>query len=223
MQLFLIRHAESENNARPPYQRVEDPSITAVGRLQAESLGRWIRALRTDVLVTSPFRRTLQTSRMMVDGSGPAELMVWHDVFERGGCYAGHPDIGVRGCPGLGRSSIQGELPLATVDDSISEDGWWIGRGMETDQETRARAVAVVSRFADTFGERNASVVAVLHADLIRVMLSEMLAGVADPRQFGPLRNAGITKVDYDGDRWRLDWLNSVSHLPPRLITGIEW
>lgn len=223
MQLFLIRHAESENNARPPYQRVEDPSITAIGRLQADSLSRWIRALRTDALVTSPFRRTLQTSRLMLDGLGSAEQMVWHDVFECGGCYAGHPDVGVRGCPGLGRSSIQGELPLATVDDSISEEGWWVGREKETDQETEARAAAVVRRFAETFGDRNASVVAVLHADLIRVMLSGMLHGVADPRQFGPLRNTGITKVDFDGNSWRLDWLNSVSHLPPRLITGIEW
>ena len=36
MQLYLIRHAESENNARPEHDRVEDPSITTLGRRQAE-------------------------------------------------------------------------------------------------------------------------------------------------------------------------------------------
>jgi len=223
MQLYLIRHAESENNARLPYQRVEDPSITAVGRLQADSLSRWLNTLPIDVLVTSPFRRALQTSRQILDDGRSLRSMVWHDVFECGGCFAGHGQTEIRPRPGLGRSLIQQELPTAQVDDTIGEAGWYVGRVKETDEETRVRAAAATRRFAETFGDSNVSVVAVLHADFIRTMLSHMLLGVADAHRFGPLRNTGITKVDLTDGGWRLDWLNSVSHLPPKLITGVEW
>jgi 2,3-bisphosphoglycerate-dependent phosphoglycerate mutase len=223
MQLYLIRHAESENNARPAYQRVEDPSITPVGRLQAEALAQWTRSMKIDVLVTSPFRRSLQTSRMVSEVSQPGEAMIWHDVFERGGCYLGYGNTNIQGRPGLGRSSIQTELPIAKIDDSITEAGWWAGKGKETDEETEHRAGAVIRRFVETFGPSGTSVIAVLHADFIRTMLAQMLHPTADANLFGPLRNTGITKVDFDGQRWRLDWLNSVSHLPHRLITGVEW
>lgn len=223
MQLFLIRHAESENNARPAYQRVEDPSITAVGRLQAEALAQWTRSLKIDVLITSPFRRSLQTSRMVVESSAPTEALIWHNVFERGGCYLGYGDTNIQPRPGLGRSSIMNELPAAKIDETITEEGWWAGQLKETDQETEQRAGVVINRLIDTFGDSGKNVIAVLHADFIRTMLAQMLHPAADAVQFGPLRNTGITKVDFNGQRWRLDWLNSVSHLPVKLITGVEW
>lgn len=223
MQLYLIRHAESENNARPHYLRVEDPALTPVGRLQSDALAQWIRSLKIDALVTSPFRRSLQTSRIVGDLCKPAEAMVWHDVFERGGCYCGFGDSDVEGRPGLGRSSILLELPTAVVDTSISEEGWWSGRAKETEQETLCRAAVVIDRLVERFSGSEKNVVAVLHADFIRTMLVQMLHPTADATLFGPLRNTGITKVDFDGSRWRLDWLNSVSHLPVRLITGVQW
>jgi 2,3-bisphosphoglycerate-dependent phosphoglycerate mutase len=223
MQLYLIRHAESENNARPAYQRVEDPSITPVGRLQAEALAQWTRSLKIDVLITSPFRRSLQTSRMVLESSKPTEAFIWHNVFERGGCYLGYGNTDIQPRPGLGRSLIMNELPLAVLDDTITEEGWWVGKQKETDEETELRAGLVINRLVETFGDSGKNIIAVLHADFIRTMLAQMLSPGADANQFGPLRNTGITKVDYSGDRWRLDWLNSVSHLPVKLITGVEW
>lgn len=223
MQLYLIRHAESENNARPAYQRVEDPSITPVGRLQAEALAQWARSLTIDVLITSPFRRSLQTSRMVLESSKPTKAMIWHDVFERGGCYLGYGDNNIQPRPGLGRSLIMNELPLAVLDETITEEGWWVGKQKETDEETELRADNVINRLIETFGDSGKNIIAVLHADFIRTMLAQMLHPAADANQFGPLRNTGITKVDFNGQRWRLDWLNSVSHLPVKLITGVEW
>jgi 2,3-bisphosphoglycerate-dependent phosphoglycerate mutase len=223
MQLYLIRHAESENNARPAYMRVEDPAITPVGRLQAEALAQWCRTLKIDVLITSPFRRTLQTTRIVSDIAKPAEAMVWHDVFERGGCYCGHGDKGVAGRPGLGRSSILTEWPIAIVDQSIGEEGWWFGRERETDDEALCRAGVVIERLIRTFQGTDKNIVAILHADFIRNLLVQMLHPLADASRFGPLRNTGITKVDFRDSQWQLDWLNSVSHLPARLITGVEW
>ena len=42
VQLYLIRHGQSENNARPEHLRVEDAELTDLGHQQAEQLAPWI-------------------------------------------------------------------------------------------------------------------------------------------------------------------------------------
>ncbi len=82
----------------------------------------------------------------------------------------------------------------------------------------------MIGRLTETYGDSPQQiVVAILHADFIRTMLAQMLVSAADANLFGPLRNTGITKVNFADNRWQLDWLNSVSHLPMKLVTGVEW
>ncbi|TWU48211.1 histidine phosphatase family protein [Rubripirellula reticaptiva] len=225
MQLYLIRHAESENNARAAYLRVEDPGITAVGRLQCQHLALWIKSLSIDHLITSPFLRTLQTTRYVTDVNR-ADVQVWHDVFERGGCFRGHGPDATEGGIGLGRADVirhvVDDANRCTVDSTIKETGWWGGQRRETDDEACARAGKVVKRLSATFGSSGQAVVAIIHADFKRALLAQMLNASVDPRIFGALRNTGISKLDFDGDRWTLDWFNSVTHLPHKLITGNE-
>lgn len=225
MQLYLIRHAESENNARPAYQRVEDPAITARGHLQADHLAGWTKTLKIDALIASPFRRTLQTTRPIVEAM-PLRLHVWHDIYERGGCFRGHLPGKEEGAVGLGRGDI---VRLASarpddcvLDETILDSGWWGGKPKESQAEAVARALAVTRRFAETFGNNGQTVVVVTHADFKRLLLGTMLPGHVDPEALGPMRNTGITKVNFDGASWKLDWFNSVSHLPAGLITGCE-
>jgi len=224
MQLYLIRHAESENNAKPPHLRVEDPAITAVGRLQAEHLANWMQSLRMDVLITSPVRRALQTTRYIRE-STDQHVHVWANVFEEGGIYRGHGPDAVEGGPGLGREDVIRHLvndeTHCSLDETIVESGWWAGRRRETAEEATLRAQLVLCRLLDTF-DNGQVVVMVIHADFKRKLLMEMIGVVHNPQQFGKLRNTGITKLDHDGQRWQLDWFNSVSHLPARLITGNE-
>ncbi len=225
MQLYLIRHAESENNAKPEHLRQEDPPLSATGRRQAECLAQWTRSLKMDVLITSPFLRTLQTTRMVVEATSQ-QVHVWHDVFERGGCYPGHGPDAKQGASGLGRSQIRQQAcddeRKCVIDDTIGEDGWWSGRDRESDEQAVLRASVVTERLRATFGNSDKHVVAVIHADLKRLMLAEMLRPNIDPLHLGPLRNTGITKLDYNGSRWTLDWFNSVSHLPGPLVGSGE-
>lgn len=222
MQLYLIRHAESENNAKPPYARVEDPPITAVGKLQSEFLASWLRTLQIDALITSPFRRTLQTTRYLLNVA-PQRLHVWHDVFERGGCFRGHGPDATEGGPGLGRSEIQRLIDHddCQIDESISESGWWGSKDRETNDEVVARAKQVLGRLEQSFDSGQA-VVVITHADFKRCLLTEILGNVIDIDCVGLLRNTGVTKLVYEHSRWSVQWLNSVTHLPPKLITGKE-
>lgn len=224
MQLYLIRHAESENNAKPVYERVEDPPITAVGRLQATHLADWLKTMRFDELITSPVLRALQTTRHITEATG-RHVHVWADVFEEGGIYAGHGPEAIKGSMGLSRSDVIRHVSAdqtCTLDDSIVESGWWGGRDRETPEQAMDRAKAVKGRLIDTFGSSKKSVVAIIHADFKRKLLSQILGSKVDPREFGNLCNTGITKLTRVSERFQLEWFNSVSHLPAKLITGNE-
>ena len=52
MRLYLIRHAQSENNARPEHERVEDPGLTELGARQIDHLvaAELLPGLSTDLL-----------------------------------------------------------------------------------------------------------------------------------------------------------------------------
>ncbi|WP_430453185.1 histidine phosphatase family protein [Rhodopirellula europaea] len=246
MQLLLVRHAESENNAKPVHNRVCDPSITARGRLQADCLGKWMSGLAIDQLITSPFLRTLETTRSILQHAhAPPRrypVSVWHDVFENGGCYHGHHEKNFAGAPGLNQSAIQSffqeiaaqfpdrDPPPLTLDPEIDESGWWGGKDRELPEEMQARSLAVIKRFEQTFaqqpdeeilGDREDPVVVLIaHADFLREMLSQMLAGRVAMDAIGPIPNTSITSLQWSTMGWKLTSLNSVTHLPPRLVTG---
>lgn len=107
--LYLIRHAESENNAKPVHERVPDPGLTRYGRLQADCLAEWMQTLPLDVLVSSPFRRTLATA-LPILARRKFPVQVWHDIFENGGCYHGHDPASFVGAAGMNREQIESFL-----------------------------------------------------------------------------------------------------------------
>ncbi|MCO8122742.1 histidine phosphatase family protein [Stieleria sp. TO1_6] len=224
MQLYMIRHAESANNALPSYQRVEDPAITAVGRLQAQHLADWLKTLTADVMITSPFLRTLQTAVPVLNATD-YRLDIWHDVFERGGCFRGFDEATLAGAMGMGKSEILRAMgnhaPRCLLDETIDDNGWWGGRDRETEPAAQQRAEQVCQRLLKSFTE-NQIVVLLIHADLKRLLLTEMMQGDVNVARLGPIRNVGITKVNRVAGSWQLDYFNSVSHLPAKLITGNE-
>ena len=73
MELYLIRHAQSLNNALPEEQRVEDPGLTELGLQQADCLGKWIGTLALTKVITSPFRRALETAKRIHTDSNSRE------------------------------------------------------------------------------------------------------------------------------------------------------
>lgn len=222
MHLYLIRHAESENNARPDHERVEDPSITERGVLQADSLADWMATHPMDMLVSSPFRRALQTAAPVALRTS-SKVEVWCDIYERGGCYSGWLESDRRGALGLGQRDILQLIPRAELETEISDNGWWGGRPREQDDEAQLRAVAVRHKLESRFGETQARIAVITHAEFQRMLLEQLLTGQnIDVAQFGPICNAGLTYLDFVAGTWRLQWLNAVTHIPSPLITGAK-
>ncbi len=84
-------------------------------------------------------------------------------------------------------------MPEATIDTSILETGWWGSRKRETHQEAVARAELVEKRFIQTL-QRCEVLVAVIHADFKRLLLTQMLRGITDAAALGPMRNTELPK-----------------------------
>ena len=81
MAIYFIRHGQSEFNAAFNGKidpMIFDPALTKLGLEQAESARVNILALGIDRVITSPFKRAIQTAKIMFDGISPIEIQIGH-------------------------------------------------------------------------------------------------------------------------------------------------
>ena len=211
MQLFLIRHAQSQNNALPESQRVSDPGITDLGGQQARALAEHLRDAEIDVLLTSAFRRAMQTMQFIAE-LRDQPVSIWTDLFEQGGCYSGHVDL--RGAPGMNREEIEMDFPNFAVPDDIGDGGWWNSKPYESWEQATDRAKRIVRRLKNDFGDTDQTVACLSHADFKALLLTEML-GNNHPQWTGSydLRNTGVTILSFENNQFDVVSLNDTSHL----------
>lgn len=70
MELYLLRHAEAEADAASDRER----RLTPKGEGQARAVGEFCRrqSIRPDLVLTSPYRRTVQTAGLVAEALGGA-------------------------------------------------------------------------------------------------------------------------------------------------------
>ena len=207
MQLYLIRHAQSQNNALPEEQRVEDPPITAIGHRQAEHLAEAVAKLGLTHLVTSPFRRTLETTEHLrrVTGLSP---IVRKELHELGGCVRGHTAIGLTGAPGMTRIQIDKEFGGYEIAPEIDGQGWWAEQPFETYEAALQRAANLLASTRREFAGTDARVAYVMHADIKLLVLDCFHSEPLDTPY-----NTSITHVHVDAEAPRIVSYNRVDHL----------
>lgn len=214
MEVFLIRHAQSLNNARPEADRVADPSLTDLGHEQAHRLALWARSLRLTRLITSPFLRALQTTEKIRDVTGmtPEVRTVLH---EQGGCYSGHTPKERVGQPGMTRWEIEQQFPGFSVDSGIDGQGWWKRKPYEAWQQAALRAGLLLQRTREEFGTSPNRVAYVMHADIKLLLLQHFHRG-----ELPTAKNAAVTRIVFTPMNVHVSEYNCVEHLPRLLVTG---
>lgn len=213
MELYLIRHAQSANNAKPEADRVADPPLTDIGQQQASHLAVWVNSLKLTRLTTSPFLRTLQTTDKIAAETGlRPEVRI--QLHEQGGCYSGHLPFKRIGQPGLTRSEIGQAFPGFDVEVELDGEGWWRSQPYESKDQARRRARSLLQSTRDEFARSSERVGYVMHAD-IKVLLLESFH--TDPLEV-PF-NTSVTRVSITPDQVRLVEYNRVDHLPADLVT----
>ena len=154
MELFLIRHGQSTNNALTDWtQRVDDPLLTTSGEQQAERTAlhlasglhlhpteRGTAKPVLDRLYCSPMIRAMQTADAIARAVGVAP-QVWVDIHEVGGIYLDHGERKV-GYPGRTRSELAQRFPGCILAPELTEQGWW-NRDFEEMHAGHGRAAGV--------------------------------------------------------------------------------
>lgn len=211
-QLLLVRHGQSANNAAPPEQRVHDTPLTDLGKIQAERLGPQLAATTPiDQLLTSPFLRTLQTTKPIAEACGLTPT-VRTGLHETGGCYAGHSPAEMVGKPGMTAGEINRAFPGYAVPDDIDEDGWWKSKRPETVDEAARRAAAQLDRLRAEFTGTDTVVACIAHADFIMWFLTAALDGWPGHDQ-APIPNTSVTRLNVTPTSAELILDRSTTHL----------
>jgi broad specificity phosphatase PhoE len=246
MELYLIRHGQSKNNAHDDAHVHADPDLTELGHRQADRLAAWLSACNDSEAMTrrsvrdplrkdhhpvklthiyvSPMRRALQTALPLMQTFG-VQPVVHPTIYEAGGLFERTTEGGIRPYRGMGAAEIRAEFPGYVLDDSITDDGWYTLDREEMLAECHLRA----DQFAQMLRQqvatdeywRRTSVAMVSHGMFIDcLLLSLMGVGPHNRQSYFWVYNTSITRVDLQRDGYAIiRAVNRVPHLPHEMIT----
>ena len=240
MELFIIRHGQSGNNALANIRdRSVDPPLTDLGERQAEMLGEFVargenqelsrettgntkyelrHGLGITSLFTSPMYRSLQTVQPVSRASGLAPR-IWVDIHEEGGMFLNHGgDEGLVGYPGRTRSEILAEFPDYVLPTSFDETGWW-NKDHEDPASLLVRATKVSEQLRE-MAKTEDRVAIITHGAFMNALLNAIFGQISEGHMYYRHHNTAISRFYMDGDgRFEVLYLNSTVHLNPESIS----
>ena len=240
MELFIIRHGQSGNNALANIRdRSVDPPLTDLGERQAEMLGEYVargenqelsrettgntkyelrHGLGITSLFTSPMYRSLQTVQPVSRASGLAPR-IWVDIHEEGGMFLNHSsDEGLVGYPGRTRSEILAEFPDYVLPTSFDETGWW-NKDHEDPASLLVRATKVSEQLRE-MAKTEDRVAIITHGAFMNALLNAIFGQISEGHMYYRHHNTAISRFYVDGDgRFEILYLNSTVHLNPESIS----
>lgn len=250
MELYIIRHAQSENNALwaetgTSDGRRSDPSITDVGHKQARLLADFLAKGDPDQepnrfaqrhnrggfglthLYTSLMIRSVVTAGYVAERTG-LPLHGWPEVHERGGLHETDERTGEEtGVAGPNRAYFAAEYPHLVLPDTLGEEGWW-SRPPEDISDSMPRALGVWEALQARHGGTDDRVAVVSHGGFFQSLLMTLL-GMDDSSPFKTsitgqvwfgMSNTAISRIELTNGNGAVRYINRVDHLPSELITG---
>lgn len=245
MELYIIRHGQSTNNAvmEDRKLRVADPPLTEAGHRQAHLLAQYFKDSvniedivlmptederrlngsrhRITHLYCSAMHRAMQTAKPLGETLG-LRPEVWIDIHEHGGIWIDEDGAQVAK-PGLTRAQMLAEFPDYQLPDSVTDEGWWSHDGEESLELTYVRAERVAEALLDrahSIDGKHDRVALVTHGTFIDCLIKALLNRGRDDTHYHWHYNTGVTRLDFRERGLRLmRYINRVSHLPLEIVT----
>ena len=222
MQLLIIRHAQSANNANMD-ARVADPPLTELGQAQAARLSEAPGLFAgIDLLYVGPMRRTLQTAAPLAEATS-LSARVFTGLHEWGGIWE-ERDGAISHLPGLGRAEMSAIIPEVELPDDVLESGWWQGELDSTRHDailahSRQNAESFLSYMAERYPQ-GTRVAVVTHGGYGSNLMEVALDIDLHPERVRFLQNnTGHALIEFDGEHGLMRWHNRIDHLPAELVT----
>ena len=184
-EIWLIRHGETAWSLSGQHTGRTDLPLTAVGKREAEELGRYLAGRPFALVLTSPLQRAHETCRLAGYG-GVAQIEP--DLCEWDyGAYEGRTS-----------AQIQESVPGWTIWESPVPQG-------ETIQQVAARASRVIERAAKAGGH----VALFAHGHLLRILTACWLGLPPDAGRLFALGTASVSVLGYEREtrviaRWNI-------------------
>ncbi|MGB0383740.1 MAG: histidine phosphatase family protein [Ardenticatenaceae bacterium] len=245
MTLYLIRHAQSVNNAI--YLRtgsykggVPDPDLTEIGHQQAQRLAQLLADESAEPrknpfsnqtgfglthLYCSLMTRTIQSAMYIAEACG-LRLTALDNTFERGGISQLNED-GIRvGLPGPKRHYFEERFPTLILPESMDKAGWYGSRPFETESMFVERMKKVVPEILNRHAGTEDSVALVAHGRFIDQFVNQLMGVERHPNNYATpwkvnwaFHNTSISRIDFAMDCTLVIYLNRIDHLSADLIT----
>ena len=245
--LYLIRHAQSENNViwdgRGDHQpgRKVDPEITAAGYRQAEVLSAHLTHPESEPrqhpfqaateshfglthVYCSLMTRSILTAKHITDASG-LPLQAMPDIFEKHGIYDLDEQGNMHDVPGPDRDYFNQRFPDLGLPDDFNDSGWW-SRPVEDDARFLQRMKKVVADVRLRMAGTDDHVAMVVHGDFLDQFVNELMGVVRHQPNYDShwvgnwtFHNTSISRIDFLQDAASVVYLNRTDHLPNELIT----
>ncbi|HSQ26244.1 MAG TPA: histidine phosphatase family protein [Anaerolineales bacterium] len=249
MQLYFIRHAQSQNNALYDQTgssngRHSDPEITAAGWKQAQILADFLTTTGTGApsnvfdphnrmgfqfthLYCSLMVRSIQTGRVMSKALN-LPLVALADLHEGGGIFHKDETSGeLSGLPGYDEAYFQQHYPELVLPTNMNKNGWW-NRPFEDYAQRSERAARVLKLLLSLHASSEDRIALISHGGFYNYFLGEIL-GISSnanserepdaPEVWLTMNNVAITRMDWTPEETRLIYHNRVDFLPTELIT----
>ncbi len=247
MQLYIIRHCQSENNALwlrtgSSDGRLADPPLTELGHKQAAQLAQFMagqrgsgtvseddpldrRGIELTHLYCSLMIRSIETGQYIADALG-LPLVAREDIHERGGIYLEDPNTNQKnGLPGLDTERLSRQFPAVTPPDSLGPAGWW-NRPYENRQAAHLRAHSFLQWLLAAHDGTDDRVGIVTHGGFSQSLFSALFGVSHLQTNLGKNReiwlkfnNGSVTRFDFFEDVVRLAYQNRVDFIPEYLLS----
>jgi len=164
--------------------------------------------------------RAMATGSLVARACG-LRLTALEDLHESGGVYHEDETSGERsGRGGQTRAYFAENFPDCDLPECVTDDGWW-NRPWESAELRLARAKRLWSDLLARHGATDDRVAIVSHGAFYNYLLAVIL-NLPDPeasQHWFEISNCGITRIDVDGERIGVRYMNRVDFLPPELIS----
>lgn len=203
--IYIIRHCQTDGNAKKIFQGYTDCDINAVGEAQISLLAKRFSEIQLDSVYSSPLIRAYKTAKSVADTQNLTVTEVLDLIELNGGVYDGmtysdiaamHPEF----------SDMWANHP----EDFAPSNG-------ETMRHSYDRIYDAVLHLAEQNSGK--TIACVTHGAVLRCLLCRLLYNDISRLSDVPFgSNTAVTLLEYDeNEKFKIDFMNDASHLPQEL------
>jgi 2,3-bisphosphoglycerate-dependent phosphoglycerate mutase len=240
MQVYFIRHAQSENNALwdrtgSNKGRSNDPALTALGQTQAGLLANFLKEVReagqndgrdprnwpifplTHIYCSLMIRSVI--TGLVVAKALALPLVGWKDLHEGGGIYLEDEETDeLVGMPGTTRPDFERLYPELILPPEVTDSGWW-NRPFENREERNPRAHRVLAELHKRHGGTDDRVALISHGGFYQHFLAAIMGLQERAGVWFYMNNAAVTRFDFSAEEVSTVFMNRTDALTDDLLT----